>query len=567
MRPVLPAVLLSALLAACASPPGGVPPRLAGEPLALRIVALNDFHGYLEPPAGGWTVRAEGERPERIAAGGAARLAAAIDSLREGHRHSIVVSAGDNIGASPLASALFQDEPSAEALGRMGVTLSVVGNHEFDRGRAELLRIANGGCHPEKGCFGTPWRGATFGYLAANVVDEATGKSLFPPYAIREYEGIKVAFVGAVLRSTPNIVDRRGIAGLAFKDEAAAVNAVVPEIRRQGAEAIVLLLHEGGFPRADAQADDDCQGFTGPVVRIVERLDRAVDMVVSGHTHRVYRCLVSGRLVTSAGSYGRFVTAIDLLIDRASGDVRSASAQNVLVDPARFAPRPDVGAFVADVVERAREPAGRPAGRIGGPFTTSAAPSGESTLGTLVAEAHLAAFGESSGIDVAFTNPGGLRSPLLPRDAAGTITHGDLFAAQPFGNELVAVTLTGAGILRLLEGQFRAAPERSRVLQVAGLEYAWDGRAPPGSRVVPGSVRVGGKPLETGRDYRVVVNSFLHGGGDGFSPLREGRDPAVGPGDLDALERYLAVDPPRAPLPLGRIRRVDAPGPPARPSP
>lgn len=560
MRPLLPAVLLAALLAACASFPGSSP-RSVGETLSLRIVAVNDFHGYLEPPAGGWTApaRAEGDKPTRIAAGGAARLATAIDSLRAGHRHSIVVSAGDNVGASPLASALFHDEPSADALGRMGVSLSAVGNHEFDRGRAELLRIANGGCHPEKGCFGEPWRGARFGYLAANVVDEATGQSLFPAYAIREYEGIKVAFVGAVLRSTPNIVDRRGIAGLTFKDEAAAVNAVVPEIRRQGVGAIILLLHEGGFPRADAKADDDCKGFSGPLVRIVERLDAAIDVVVSGHTHQVYRCRISGRLVTSAGSYGRLVTAIDVEIDRATRDVSSANARNVAVDPAQFPAQPDLAAFVAEVVERAKEPAGRPAGRIGGPFTTSAAPSGESALGTLVAEAHLAAFGESSGIDVAFTNPGGLRAPLLPRDAAGAITHGDLFAAQPFGNSLVAVTLTGAEILRLLERQFRAAPERNWVLQVAGLEYAWDGRAPLGSRVLPGSVKVRGKALETGRDYRVVVNSFLHGGGDGFGPFRAGRDPAVGPGDLDALERYLAVDPPRAPLPPGRIRRIDVP--------
>lgn len=557
MKPWAAVALLAALLAACASPP----PRPVGEPLPLRIVAVNDFHGYLEPPAGGWLVPANepGGKPVRVAAGGAARLAAAIDSLRDGQRHSIVVSAGDNIGASPLASALLQDEPSAEVLGRLGVALSAVGNHEFDRGRAELLRIAGGGCHPEKGCFGEPWRGARFGYLAANVVDEATGKTLFPSYAIREFDGVKVAFIGAVLRSTPNIVDRRGISGLVFREEAAAVNAVVPEIRRQGVEAIVLLLHEGGFPRTSARADDDCEGFGGPVVRIVEKLDPAVDVVVSGHTHQVYRCRIAGRLVTSAGSYGRLVTAIDLTLDRATGDVRASAAQNVLVDPARFAPRPDVAAYVAEVVERAREPASRPAGRIGGPFTTTASASGESSLGALVAEAHLAAFGESGGVDIAFTNPGGLRAPLLPRDASGSVSHGDLFAAQPFGNPLVAVTLSGSEILRLLERQFRAAPERSWILQVAGLEYAWDGRAPLGSRVVPGSVKVGGRPLEPARDYRVVVNSFLHGGGDGFGPFQAGRDPAVGPGDLDALERYLAVEPPRLPGPPGRIRRVDAP--------
>lgn len=561
MRRLLSAALLVWLLAGCASRPAESP-RQTGEPLALRIVAVNDFHGYLEPPTGGWTPLGpadDGAKAARIAAGGAPRLAAAIDSLRQESRHAIVVSAGDNIGASPLASALFHDEPSVEALGRMGVSLSAVGNHEFDRGQVELLRIANGGCHPEKGCFGEPWRGARFGYLAANVLNEVTGKPLFPPYAIREFEGVKVAFVGVVLRSTPNIVDRRGIAGLSFGDEAAAVNAVVPELRRQGVEAIVVLLHEGGFLRSGARADDDCVGFTGPLVRIVERLDPAIDLVVSGHTHQVYRCRLSGRLVTSAGSYGRLVTAIDLLIDRSTGDVRSATARNVVVDPAQFPSRTDLADFVSGVVERAREPAGRPAGRIGGPFTTSSTAAGESTLGSLVAEAHLAAFRDGGAADVAFTNPGGLRAPLIPRDPAGTVTYGDLFSAQPFGNTLVALTFTGADILRLLERQFRAAPERSWMLQVAGIEYAWDGRRPLGARVVPGSVRVGGKPLDPRRDYRVVVNSFLHGGGDGFGPFRSGRDPAVGSGDLDALERYLAVDPPRTPARPGRIRRVDVP--------
>jgi 5'-nucleotidase len=266
------------------------------------------------------------------------------------------------------------------------------------------------------------------------------------------------------------------VRGLAFGDEAAAVNAVVPELRRQGVEAIVVLLHEGGFLRTDARADDDCEGFQGPAARIVGRLDPAVDVVVSGHTHRAYRCRISGRLVTSAASYGRLVTAIDLTIDRATRDVVRSEAANIVVDPARYPADPAVARFVAEVVDRAKVPAQRPAGRLGAPVTTAANAAGESSLGTLVAEAHLAAFRETGRADIAFTNPGGLRSPIRPRDASGTVTYGDLFAAQPFSNVLVAVTLSGAEILALLERQFHKAPERSRILQVAGLDYAWDGR-------------------------------------------------------------------------------------------
>lgn len=562
---VLPLTLILGLaIAGCATSPDGAPgvEVRRGEPVAVRIVAINDFHGHLEPPPGSWTpVGREPEGPAAgVRAGGAAHLATVIAALREGRAHSIVVSAGDNIGASPLPSALFHDEPAVMALGKMGVALSAPGNHEFDRGRAELERIAKGGCHPKHGCSdGLRWAGAPFQYLAANVTVRETGETLFPPYAVREFDGVKVGFIGAVLRGTPGIVDAAGVRGLAFGDEAAAVNAVVPELRRQGVEAIVVLLHEGGFLRTDARADDDCEGFHGPAPRIVSRLDPAVDVVVSGHTHRAYRCRINGRLITSAASHGRLATAIDLTIDRASRDVVRAEATNVVVDRAQHAAEPGTARFVADVVERSKVPAQRAAGRLGAPLSATRNAAGESSLGTLVAESHLAAFRENGRADIAFTNPGGLRAPIRPRDAAGTVTYGDLFAAQPFSNVLVAVTLSGAEILSILERQFHKIPERSRILQVAGLDYAWEGRQPLGSRVVPGTVRVGGQRLDPKAEYRVVVNSFLHGGGDGFGPFAKGRDPMVGPGDLAALERFLSAEPPRQPFPPGRIRRLDVP--------
>jgi 5'-nucleotidase len=547
------AALAPALLAgACAlvAPPA--------PPIELRLVAFNDFHGHLESPAFGWVVpdaAAAGGRA-RIGAGGVAHLATAIRELRAAKPHSAVVAAGDLVSASPLVSALFLDEPSITALGEAGLEFSSVGNHEFDRGRDELRRLAAGGCHPREGCLSGPYAGARFGYLAANVIDTATGRPFFPAYAIRRYEGVPVAFVGAVLESTPTIVDRRGIRGLEFRDEADTVNALVPELKRQGVEAIVLLVHEGGVSTGGFD-DPSCPGFEGAIVDIVRRLDSAVDVVVSGHTHQAYRCRVDGRLVTSAGSYGRLVTAIDLAIDRATGDVVRSDARNVVVETSRFAADPAIAAHVSRFARLAAGRAGRAVGTVQGEFTPVANAAGESNLGDLVAQAQLAAMREAAGAQVALMNPGGLRAPLSSRRADGIVTYGDLFSVQPFGNTLVAVTLTGAQLLRVLEQQFRAPPDRTRILQAAGIGYAWDGSRPIGSRVVPGSVTIEGRPLDVGTAYRVAVNSFLFGGGDGFTVFAEGRDAAGGPGDLDALERFMAAALRVAGPPEGRIRRID----------
>ncbi len=545
-----PLLLAGLLASACAVAP-------PAPPVELRLVALNDFHGNLEAPLQGWIVRDAGAPGElrRVAAGGVASLATAIRELRSGRPHSIVVGAGDLVSASPLVSALFQDEPAVTALGDAGLELSSTGNHEFDRGRDELERLAKGGCHPVKGCFDGPWPGARFRYLAANVVDSATGRPLFPAYEIRRFDGVPVAFVGATLRSTPAVVDRRGIRGLEFGDEADSVNALVPELRRQGVEAIVLLVHEGG-ESSGGYDDPDCPGFGGEIVGIVRRLDPAVDVVISGHTHRAYRCRVDGRLVTSAGSYGMIVTAIDLQLDRATGDVAKADARNVLVDPARFAPDAAMAAYADRFAKLAGERAGRIVGTVHGEFTPVATSAGETNLGNLIADAHLEAM-RHEGAAIAFTNPGGIRAPLASRRADGGVTHGDLFAVQPFGNTLVAMTLTGSQLLRLLEQQFRAPPDRTRILQASGITYAWDGSRPLGSRIAAASVAVGGKPLDPRAPYRIAVNSFLASGGDGFTVFTEGADAAGGPGDLDAFEAFVARAPRAAAAPEGRIRRLD----------
>ena len=529
---IRPVAVLCALLAACAAPA----PAPRG-PVALRLIAFNDFHGALERP-------------------GVARLATAIGELKAGHPDNVVVAAGDLVGASPLVSSLFMDEPTINALSEAGLEISSVGNHEFDHGRAELERMQSGGCSTPASCFDGPFAGARFRYLAANVVDAATGKPLFAPYVIREYEGVPVAFVGAVLRGTPQIVLASGVRGLRFLDEAQSVNALVPELRARGVEAIVLLIHEGGRHRG-AFDDPSCPGFDGGILDVLARLDRAVDVVVSGHTHETYACRIGGRLVTSAGAHGRFVTAIDVAIDRSTRDVISADARNYPLEGSRFAPQPRLDAYVKRVAASMKDRAERVIASIDGQLTSAPNESGESALGDLVADSQLEAM-RSEGAQVAFMNPGGLRQPLASRRADGAVTYADLHSVQPFGNALVAMTLTGAQLLAALEQQWRQAPGvRPRVLQVSeGFRYSWDGTRRSGERVLRGSVTIGGARLDERAAYRVVVNEFLAGGGDGFTIFTQGPERAGGPLDLDAFESHVKGRALRAAAPADRINRV-----------
>jgi 5'-nucleotidase len=528
------AFLLLLLLAGCA----GAPP--APPTVALRLIALNDFHGHLEQ---------------------AASLSTAIADLKRARPNSIVVGAGDLVSASPLASSILLDEPAVHVLDLMGLELSSTGNHEYDRGRAALARLQQGGCDAVKGCFDGVYSGAKFQWLAANVFDTATGKTMLPAYAIREYEGIPVALIGAVLRNTPEVVLRSGIAGLEFRDEADSINALIPEIRAKGVEAIVVLIHEGGVMSTSLgtvpppSARYTCPGFEGPIVDIVKRLDRAVDVVVSGHTHQAYVCRIDGRLVTSSLSYGRVLTSIDLTLDPGTRDVVASDAELIVVDRDRFPEDPAVASYVQRIVKLSQARAERVVGKIVGEFTAAANAAGESNLGDLIADAHLGA----ARADVAITNPGGLRAAIASQSPGGAITFGDLYAAQPFGNTLVTMTLTGAQILRALESQWRAPPDRTRILPVSeGLRYAWDGRKPIGQRVVAGSVAIGGHALDAQARYRVVMNDFLAHGGDGFNIFTEGTERNGGPLDVDALEKYIGVATRTAHPPDERIRRVDA---------
>src|SRR5690242_4250925 len=331
--------ILAALALLAAAPA----PAQTQNPIELRILAINDFHGNLRPPPGGIRITDPDDKAKKIMvpAGGAEYMATLVKQLSEGHGNTIFVAAGDLIGASPLLSGLFHDEPTIESLSMMGLEISSVGNHEFDEGKDELLRMQNGGCHPVDKCQGPhPFTGATFHYLAASTVLSDSGKTLFPPYEIKTYDGIPVAFIGLTLKGTADIISPASAAGLEFRDEAATVNALVPELKARGVEAIVVLIHEGGQPTGDY---NECPGISGPIVDIVRKFDRAIDIVISGHTHQAYVCNIDGRLVTSGDKYGTLVTAIDVKLDPGTRDVVSARADNVIVrtslasDPAQAA--------------------------------------------------------------------------------------------------------------------------------------------------------------------------------------------------------------------------------------
>lgn len=509
---LLPVVLVLLLVSPAVTSEAGAGSRT----VRLQLLAINDFHGALQS-------RTLGGRP----IGGAAVLAAYWDRWEEeakkGGFTTLRVGVGDLVGASPPVSALLQDEPTIEALDRIHLLVSAVGNHEFDEGVAELKRLQEGGCHPVTGCF----EGAKFQYLTANVVDAKTGEPLFPPYAIVRVRGIPVGFIGVTLKETPTIVTPTGVAGVRFLDEAESVNRYVAELKRQGVETIIVLLHQGG------EGDRRGGPISGAIVPIVEAMDDEVDVILSGHTHRGYWGIIDGKLITQAYSSGTAFADVDLVLDRATGDVIDKRAR--IVDtyadvPPGTEPDKQIARLVARAEEQVEPIINRVVGTAADDITRQQTPAGESELGNLIADAQRWAMGTQA----AFMNPGGIRADI----AAGEVTWGELYEVQPFGNDLVKMTLTGAQIERLLEQQWLNQPY-PRILQVSGLDYSWDPSRPVGDRVDPADIRIGGQPLDLNARYTVTTNSFLAAGGDNFSVFTEGQDRVVGPVDIDALVRYV----------------------------
>ena len=555
-------------------------------PVSVRIVAFNDFHGALEPPRQTVPVPGQGGATIRVPAGGAAYLASAVARLTAASPNHVVVAAGDLISASPLASAQFLDEPTILAMNLIGLDYASVGNHEFDRGSAELLRMQNGGC--ARHTMRVPCRidpafpGARFRYLAANVRTRA-GTTLFPPYAIRRFgrgaRQVRVAFIGLTLRQTATLVTPAGVAGLSFADEAETINALIPRVRAEGADAIVVVIHQG-VSTTVGYNDHSCAGMDGDLLPILARLDPAVDLVVSGHTHNAYICdygrLDPSRpfLVTSAGRNGTMLTDISLSIDPARNRVTAKSADNMIVQSEaygdvplsplypHFPPDPRVAALVARYAAASAPIAARIVGRLEGPALREALESGEQVLGDLIADAHLAATSapQAGRARIAFTNGPSIRADIVPGPDGG-VTYGQLFTAQPFGNDLVVKSMTGRQIRAVLEQQFDSATNTVArplmLLPSRGLSYRYDLSRPAGARIL--DLALDGRPIADEASYRVTMNSFLATGGDNFTVFRDGTDAYVGPQDVDALERYIAAAG-RLALPVpNRITRVAAP--------
>ncbi len=526
----------------------------------VKIIAFNDFHGNLFSAG----------NVADVPVGGVDVFAAYVDKLKAQNPYNVVVSAGDLIGASPLVSALFHDEPTIEVMNRLRLEFNAVGNHEFDEGTDELLRMQHGGCHPDdtNTCQGAivgtpvPFEGAQFGFLAANVVNEQTGETLFPAYGTKAFGDHEIAFIGLTLEGTPNVVLAEGIRTLQFKDEADTINALVPEIRARGIEAIVVLIHEGGLrPTAFGEYNtclDDIMSsdLVMPIAEIVAQLDDAVDLVITGHSPVAYNCRIPnsvGRLipVTHAQGAASVVTDIDVLIDDASGDIVDISLKNVLVvQDESVMPVPDITRLIHAYSDLAQPLADRVIGVMSTAVTRSNDPAnGQSDAGNMVADAQLAATQspETGGAQLALMNSGGVRANMSAELYPGYITYGAIYSMQPFGNSLVTMTYTARQLKDVLEQQFPGCLGRRQrtILQVsAGFSYQFDESAPECNRIIEMSLNgrrlvEAGELLDADLPIRVTVNNFIADGGDGFSTLGVGTDRLAGVLDIDALERYL----------------------------
>ncbi|WP_327403028.1 bifunctional metallophosphatase/5'-nucleotidase [Streptomyces sp. NBC_01288] len=527
----------------------------------VQLLSFNDLHGNLEPPSGSSGRVAELQpdgTTKTIDAGGVEYLATHLRDARKGNPYSITAAGGDMVGASPLISGLFHDEPTIEALNKLDLDVTSVGNHEFDEGAKELARLQNGGCHPTDGCYADKkFKGADFPYLAANVLDEKTKKPILKPYWVWKKNGVKVGFIGVTLEGTPGIVSADGVKGLQFKDEVETINKYAKELQKQGVKSIVALIHEGGFP-ASASYNYDCDasgsgsGISGPIVDIAKNVTPAVDALVTGHTHNAYVCTIddpSGkpRMVTSAASFGRLYTDTTLTYDRKTGDIARTAVKSANHVVTRTVPKAaDMTSLIGKWNTLAAPIGNRAIGYIAGDVNNTGT---ESPMGDLIADAQLA-YGKrlDPETDLALMNPGGVRAGLTYKatgaEGDGVVTYAEGFTVQPFANTVNLQDFTGAQVIQALKEQVSgtntAAP---KVLQVSsGLTYTLDLTKTGADRVVTDSIRLNGSAIDPAATYRVATNSFLAGGGDGFTTLGQGTGDLVGTDDLTALADYLTAN-------------------------
>ncbi|CAN5781851.1 bifunctional metallophosphatase/5'-nucleotidase [soil metagenome] len=537
----------------------------------IQVLGLNDFHGQLEAgdpvassgfrigPLAGTSPNQTCIPPACYPAGGAEYLATHLDMLRATNPdNTVFVSAGDLIGATPLISAAFHDEPTIEAFNIMELDYNGVGNHEFDEGVDELLRMQKGGCHPVDGCQGGhKFKGAKFQFLAANVVYKKNNKPIFKPYKIHNFgHGVKVAFVGMTLEGTPLIVSPDGISMVNFLDEAETVNRLVPELKKKGADVIVVLLHEGGTPSntgGNPELINTCNNPSGALPPIVEAMSDEVDIVITGHTNWAVNCLIDGKVVTGAASQARLITDIDFSVDHKTGSIvgpimvnNKIVTQDVPKDPRITALIDNYNAVIAPIRDAV-------VGAITGPLLRATNFDGESTIGRLIADAQLSSSqAAGAGGQIALMNPGGIRADL---NFTGPVTHGQAFSVQPFSNIVTTKTFTGAQLKTILEQQFYggsitpANPTGARTLVLpvsAGFTYSWSATAPFNSKI--SNMMLNGVAIDPAGSYRVTANNFLAGGGDNFPGFTVGTNEQTGADDLVALEAYLGANSPYTPI-------------------
>ncbi|WP_432065050.1 bifunctional metallophosphatase/5'-nucleotidase [Streptomyces sp. C10-9-1] len=550
----------------------------------VQLLSFNDLHGHLEPPAGSSgnvsEIQPDGT-VKTVPAGGVEYLATSLRTARQGNPYSVTAAAGDLVGASPLLSGLFHDEPTIEALNKMDLDVAGVGNHEFDEGAVELARLQNGGCHPTEGCFeeGRRFKGADFPYLAANVTKERTGRPLLKPYTVWKKNGVRIGFIGVTLEGTPDIVSANGIKGLKFHDEVETINKYARKLDRMGVKSIVALIHEGGYP-ASSSYNYDCNspgpgdGISGPIAEIAKGITPKVDALVTGHTHQAYVCTIpdpSGkpRTVTSAASFGKLYTETTLTYDRRTRDiVRTAvSSANHVVSRDQARAR-DMTRLIDRWSALAAPVAGRPQGFISADIPGRGSTEPEKPLGDLIADAQLEGLApaDKGGAQLALMNPGGIRGDLVYADGSGegdgVVTYGEAFTVQPFTNMMNVVDLTGAQLITALRQQVSGPNEASpKILQVSeGFTYTLDLTKSGADRVVADSVRLNGEAIDPSGTYRVAMNEFLAGGGDGFTVFKEHTNKLVGASDLELLNTYLntnsSAEAPIAPPAADRITVV-----------
>jgi 5'-nucleotidase len=531
----------------------------------VRLIAFNDFHGNLQPPAGS-SGRVTLPNGTTVNAGGAAYLATHVKQLRGEVRNSLVLSAGDNIGASPLESALFHDEPTMDLLNDLGVNASVIGNHELDEGYRELLRMQFGGCHPTDGCqFRPTYPGAKFPILGANVSFD-NGLPAALPLTVKVVGGMPVGIIGVTLKDLPLVVTPEAIKGLKFGDEIKAINQSSHLLDALGIKTQVVLMHQGD--NTEGGGPDDCRTVPGPATAIAKAASASVDVIFTGHSHQQYNCVINDpagnpRTVIQGASFGRLLSVVDLKIDKRTRDVvRSATSAHNEIVTRDVTPDPAVQSLVNEAVTKSAPIANKQVGTITADLVRAAPASGESPLGDVIADAQLAATA-SNNAQIAMTNPGGIRTDLnfassTAGEGDGVVTYGEAFAVQPFSNIMQTITLTGAQLKTVLEQQWQPQPDGSvqvKMLQISStLHYSWSQSAPPGSKV--SNITVAGQPVTDTATYRVSVNNFIAAGGDGFAELKNGTDLAGGPVDLDAFTAYLTANPGLAPPPADRVTVV-----------